>query len=371
MSDRYRVLFEHSSDAHLIVDDDGIIDCNRAAISLLGASDRSQVLTYHPRELSPEFQPDGRSSMEKSKEITSTAREQGWHRFEWMLRKIDGTELPVEVTLNAVELDGKQVIIAVWHDLTEIKRKEAALRASEERMRHDLDSAARAQQAMLPPKHLEFDGFKFAWEYRPCDELAGDSLNVVRTSESTVIFYVLDVSGHGVSASLLSVTATYFLSANTNLPPAELIEQLNAFVNAQAANERFVALFYGELNTQTQELRYVAAGHPPAILKKSDGSVLALPGAGIPVGITDEPEYEEEHVKLEHGDQLFMFSDGVPEAMNSDEQQLGDAAVGKFLQEARQPLTESANGLMELALNWCGESKPNDDISILALECTN
>src|SRR6478672_10842094 len=84
---RFRVLFEHSSDAHLIFDAGGITDCNPAAVRLLGAADRAEVLAVHPATLSPEYQPDGRRSDEKSREMDARARVNGWHRFEWVHRR--------------------------------------------------------------------------------------------------------------------------------------------------------------------------------------------------------------------------------------------------------------------------------------------
>src|SRR5437588_12054113 len=96
--DRFRILFEHSSDAHFIHDETGITDCNDACIKLLKATDKSQVLAQHPASLAPECQPDGSRSMEKRKEMESIARARGYHRFEWIHRKVDGQLVPVEVT---------------------------------------------------------------------------------------------------------------------------------------------------------------------------------------------------------------------------------------------------------------------------------
>src|SRR5205814_4896907 len=92
--ERFRLLFEHSSDAHLIFDETGITDCNEATIRLLRAKDRAEVLSLHPAVLSPEFQPDGRRSDEKSLEMDGTARRRGWHRFEWLHRRLDGALVP-------------------------------------------------------------------------------------------------------------------------------------------------------------------------------------------------------------------------------------------------------------------------------------
>src|SRR3954453_18073069 len=96
--DRFRLLFEHSSDAHLIFDAGGITDCNPAAVRLLGAPDRQAILAVHPASLSPEYQPDGRRSDEKPWEMDAIARAKGWPRFEWVHRRLDGEPVPVEVT---------------------------------------------------------------------------------------------------------------------------------------------------------------------------------------------------------------------------------------------------------------------------------
>jgi len=133
-NERFRVLFECSSDAHLLFDDSGITDCNNAAVEMLGYENKQEMLQVHPAELSPEFQPDGRRSMEKSVEMDQTARENGYHRFDWVHRRKDGSDIPVEVTLNPVKIAGKDTLLVVWHDLTERVENEAKLRESAERL---------------------------------------------------------------------------------------------------------------------------------------------------------------------------------------------------------------------------------------------
>lgn len=146
-NEKFRVLFEYSSDAHLIFDEGGIIDCNNAAIRMLRCNDKAQVLQLHPAVLSPERQPDGRLSLEKSVEMDATARVHGHHRFEWMHRRLDGEEFPVEVTLTPVRLFTGPALLVVWHELTEIKRKEAELRAQLELIRHQ---QAEIQRLSMP-----------------------------------------------------------------------------------------------------------------------------------------------------------------------------------------------------------------------------
>jgi PAS domain S-box-containing protein len=127
--ERFRTLFEASNNAHLIFDDasNGIIACNTEAVRMLHGTSKEQLLTIHPAVLSPEFQPDGRRSLEKCIEVDATARRDGFHRFEWMHRRLDGEDFPVEVTLTPVKLHSGPALLVVWHDISDIKNAEAEL----------------------------------------------------------------------------------------------------------------------------------------------------------------------------------------------------------------------------------------------------
>lgn len=127
------VIFEYSTDAHLLFGKKGIIDCNRAALELLGFESKEALLEMnpHPAVFSPKYQPDGRLSMEKAAEMDRLAYEKGLHRFEWLHKRITGEEIMVEVTLNPVFINDERVLLVVWHDITEQKLGENKLRRSE------------------------------------------------------------------------------------------------------------------------------------------------------------------------------------------------------------------------------------------------
>jgi PAS domain S-box-containing protein len=126
--DRYRVLFENSADAILIIENDTFVDCNAAAVEMLRCRDKTAVMQTHPSELSPEIQPDGRRSFEKANEMMAIALERGSHRFEWDHMRADGEVFPVEVLLTAVPHEGGYSLHTVWHDITERRRLENELR---------------------------------------------------------------------------------------------------------------------------------------------------------------------------------------------------------------------------------------------------
>lgn len=140
--ENFRVLFEQSSNAHLIFDvSDRVIDCNPAAVEMLRARDKSVVLGATIAALQPELQPCGRPSADYDT-YSALARLVGAHRFDWSCRRFDGQVFPCEVTLTPVQLHGGDAILAVWHDLTDRKRVEDALRESEQRFRGVVDELA-------------------------------------------------------------------------------------------------------------------------------------------------------------------------------------------------------------------------------------
>jgi PAS domain S-box-containing protein len=130
--ERFRILFERSSDAHLLFDDTGVIDCNDATLRMLRADRKVSVLGQSLVSLSPRRQPDGRLSVIVSEQMRQLARLRGYYRFEWMHQRMDGSQFPVEVTLTPVRLNGRDVMLAAWHDIAERKAAEDALRAAKE-----------------------------------------------------------------------------------------------------------------------------------------------------------------------------------------------------------------------------------------------
>lgn len=120
----YRVLFQQSADATLIIDENRFVDCNDAAVAMLRYRSKAELLKTHPSELSPEFQPDGRSSYEKADEMMAIAFQEGSHRFEWDHRHADGQVFPVEVLLTAIPVAGKTILHCVWRDITDRKQSE-------------------------------------------------------------------------------------------------------------------------------------------------------------------------------------------------------------------------------------------------------
>lgn len=154
-----KLLLERSADATLLIDGDIFADCNQAAVEMMRFSSKTEILSQHPAKLSPQFQPDGQPSLQKADEMIAKALANGTHRFEWLYKRADNSLLPVEVLLTAIPWDGRQILYAVWRDISRrqraerlrLKAEEALLRQTERDLieRKNEDAFRRGQSQIL------------------------------------------------------------------------------------------------------------------------------------------------------------------------------------------------------------------------------
>jgi sigma-B regulation protein RsbU (phosphoserine phosphatase) len=267
----------------------------------------------------------------------------------------------------------------------EVEETNARLEQANGRMSRDLKAAAKIQETFLPREVPRVPGTAFAWIYQPCDELGGDGLNVVPLGAGMAGLYVLDVSGHGIASALLAVTLSRLLSPPSEpssiliragdvqdrfdiTPPAEVAARLNRLFPFDSATEQFATMVYGILNVSTREFRYVSAGHPGPVHLPSGDDPVILASQGFPIGLADG-SFVERSVRLGEGDRLYLYSDGVPEAMDPAGQQFGDARLLEAIRQGRsESLKESVATLLAEIVRWQGPERPRDDISVLAVE---
>lgn len=267
----------------------------------------------------------------------------------------------------------------------ELEQSHSRLAKVNSRMTRDLQAAAKIQANFLPRATPDVQGAAFAWAYQPCDELAGDGLNFMRLGPGMVGLYVLDVSGHGVASALLSVSLSRLLSPPpdpasilvrealdgnqpTITPPAEVAAHLNRMFPFDMATEQLTTLIFGVLNTMSGEFRYVSAGHPAPVLVPGRGDPRFLESEGTPIGLTDD-RYEERSVHMNSADRLYLYSDGLPEAMDPAGNLFGNSRLLEAIARGRtQSLPESVASLLNEITLWRGSEKSQDDVSLLAVE---
>lgn len=267
-----------------------------------------------------------------------------------------------------------------------IERQNQELSQANQRMKSDLDAAARVQRTLLPESLPEVPGLRFAWSYRPCDELAGDALNIVRINDDVVALYLLDVSGHGVPAALLSVTAMRGLHPRTGgaaslvagpgdnpqaVDPAQVASRLNALYPMASNGGHYFTRIYGSLDVHTRRLRFTVAGHPGPIPASTGAQPRRLEICGFPIGMVDEADYEESAMELRPGDRLYPHSDGLTEEVNARGEMFGDERLlGTIADSQALDLNDAVESLVRNVIVWRGEDHLRDDVSVLAIAVT-
>lgn len=266
----------------------------------------------------------------------------------------------------------------------ELEQTNAKLSQINDRMSRDLRAAAKIQETFLPAKVLNIPGVDFAWIYQPCDELGGDGLNVIPLGDGQVAVFVLDVSGHGVVSALLSMTLSRLLSPPSQLssilirdglngqrdivPPVDVAARLNELFPFDSATQQLTTMIYGILDSTTGKFRYVSAGQPGPVHLPYQADPVLMNSPGFPIGLTNEV-YSERSVCLEAGDRLYLYSDGVTEAMDQAGNLFGHARLLETIAQTRSlPLQENVENLIAAIQRWSGSGKSIDDISILAVE---
>jgi sigma-B regulation protein RsbU (phosphoserine phosphatase) len=282
-------------------------------------------------------------------------------------------DFPVVLARVQTQLELKRSVDQIRRLEQGLTQRNAELEAANRRMKRDLDAAARLQAALLPGLLPALPPARFAWQYRPCTELAGDLLNILPLGERRVALYLLDVVGHGVAAALLAVMVNQamtqlHLSGRRLAAPAEVAAHLNGEFSWASQTCPFFTLLYGVLELDGGAFRFVTAGHPGPVLLPHGGSPRNLMLPASPICLAEEP-YQEHLLTLGPGDRLFLYSDGIPEARNADRKPFGEQRMLARIDQGRaHPLRDSVEMLVRGVEDWCGPEAPHDDISLLAVE---
>ncbi|MBU0474403.1 MAG: PP2C family protein-serine/threonine phosphatase [Bacteroidetes bacterium] len=234
----------------------------------------------------------------------------------------------------------------------------------------DLETARIIQKNLLPHNFPKSENYEIASYSESAKQVGGDYFDLLTTVNNEIVFAIGDVSGKGITASLLVANSQAYLKTinKQNLPIEEATSLLNDLVEESTVSGTFITFFWGRLNSK-RELIYVNAGHnPPFLLRK--GEIKKLEKGGLILGMmkTIIP-YESEKIQLESGDFIITFTDGVTEAMNSAEEEYSDESLEKLCKKLK---TESAEEAKEIILNdvkkFTDGFEQSDDLTMLVIK---
>jgi sigma-B regulation protein RsbU (phosphoserine phosphatase) len=248
----------------------------------------------------------------------------------------------------------------------------AALEEQQQVIARELADAAKYVRSLLPPP-MPHDALVPAdWRFITCSSLGGDSFGYHWLDSGRLAIYLLDVCGHGVGAALLSVSAINTIR-NQTLPgtdfgvPSQVLDGLNRAFPMEKQDGRYFTIWYGVLNTQTRELRFASAGHPPAISIAPDGTVSRFGCPGMIIGAFPFAQYSDSTDRLDEGSRLFVFSDGCYEVTNSAENMMTSGEFCDILAGSGQH-TDQLDAIVNAVQLWQQRPDFEDDFSLVMLQ---
>jgi sigma-B regulation protein RsbU (phosphoserine phosphatase) len=194
-----------------------------------------------------------------------------------------------------------------------------------ERIERELELAAAIQRQLLPRELPHIPGVELAGSTLPTRQVGGDYFDWFPLSGGRLGFAVADVSGKGIPAALLvsTVHAAIHLQIDASETIVDLVSRIDRHLQRFSPAHKFLTLFFGLLEPGASLLRYVSAGHNPALLARSGGAIDRLSATGVPLGLLPHGAWREETVPFHRGDLLCVYTDGFTEATNGDEEEFG------------------------------------------------
>ncbi|CNG34490.1 PP2C family protein-serine/threonine phosphatase [Yersinia frederiksenii] len=267
----------------------------------------------------------------------------------------------------------------------------------------DLQAAAKLQRSVLPAEKLMVSDFQAEWMFIPSAYVSGDLLSFFQLGNQHIGFYSIDVAGHGVAAAMLSLSvARQFLNGRTVdsllisltdtpsgyliTPPHKVVSELNRrFCVENDDIASYFTLIYGVIDVRTAAGVLCQAGHPTPFIVSSSGETTPIGGGGAPVGLIDSMDYEDTAFTLALGDRLYLFTDGIVECENAEQELFGERRLQDLLAENQSDSVQTVFRRVRQALKcWHpvekdehqsdiqnGRSVFSDDISLLVIERNN
>ena len=237
-----------------------------------------------------------------------------------------------------------------------------------QRLVKDMEFARTVQESFLPQKAPEVQGYRFSAHYTPALEVGGDFYDFIHLDKNLTGIVIGDVSGKGVSAALYmaKMGSDMRTLAFTERSPVEALAKLNDLLAERSRRGMFATLLYIELDSRSGKLIISNAGHLPPIIKKADGSLMSLAKAGgAPLGMLPGMKFSQETVRLERGETVILYTDGIVEAMNAKEELYGYARFEALLRESPVDPGMLKTAIIEDVNRFTGLSPQHDDMTLV------
>jgi predicted ATPase/serine phosphatase RsbU (regulator of sigma subunit)/tRNA A-37 threonylcarbamoyl transferase component Bud32 len=241
------------------------------------------------------------------------------------------------------------------------------------RMQEEVRLASQIQQNLLPKISPDIPGYEIAGTNIPAQMVGGDYFDFIPISEGRWAICIGDVSGKGLPASLLMANLQATLRGQTLLdaPPGECLYRSNKLLYQSTSPEKFATLFYGILDTKRHSLTFANAGHDNPFVMNQGIQKARLKAGGIPLGMMEDFSFEHDSISVTPGDTIIMYSDGIPEAMNEQEDFFGEDQLAALLAKHHSlTVTVLMEKILEEVKSFTGTTPQSDDMTIVVVRRT-
>jgi phosphoserine phosphatase RsbU/P len=238
------------------------------------------------------------------------------------------------------------------------------------RLDHDIEIASKIQQGLLPKELPNLPDVAVSGSTLACYSVGGDCFDVIELDGGRHGFFVGDISGKGIPAALLAtlLQGIFFTTASMDIPLTSVFSRVNRYLAERAGGDRYATVFYGVLD-KSGAFEYVNAGHVPPLIKRKSGAIERLDLASFPVGMFPDAEYESAAVRLEKGDFLVIYTDGVSEAVNVKTEMFEEERLQHLLESFQgQTVEQLAETIREGVKTFTQGAPQSDDITILVVQ---
>jgi phosphoserine phosphatase RsbU/P len=266
---------------------------------------------------------------------------------------------------NIVSGIAQQAAVAVANDRL---YRESAER---DRLEQELDLARSIQASLLPETAPPIPGCSVASLWQSARQVGGDFYDFLRFDDGRWAIVIADVADKGVPAALfMAVCRTVVRTIGfSRQAPAQTLRRSNRLIYADTSSNLFVTVFFAVWDHHSSELRYASAGHNPAVLVRANGQVSALETDGVALGVLEEAVIEERSVRLQPGDVVVFYTDGITEAVNEDMDEFGFERLSLVVAQARKLDADGIRTVVSEAVReHTGETSPYDDSTLVILK---
>jgi len=262
---------------------------------------------------------------------------------------------------------GYQVAIAIQN----VKLQEVAVH--DQMLDREMTIANSVQRGLLPSEPPVVKNYSFYDFYRPAKYLAGDYYDYIPLPDGRIVFALGDVSGKGVPASLLMAKLSSEVRSCLIIESRfeNMVKRINKIFSEPRWDNRFITFFFGILDPKTNEIVFHNAGHvPPILVTQSTGTVemLGENNIGLPLGVMDDTEYPETRFTIQNGQKLLIISDGITDAMNSQDKYFTMEGVIDYLKKTKTvPVVDFGQNFINAVESFSGHTPQTDDQSLIVL----